>query len=425
MAALMTAPPDIDERLRLLLASDPEALVDPFPLYAELREQHPVHRAGPIVLVSRYEDVRALLRDQARFSKGARREGSLADDVRSRLTGADLDAFEEVTAFEALYVSRVDGAEHERLRRIAHRAFTPRRIAELEAATRRYVELLLDEAAARGDVVDLMPFAYQLPLMIICDLLGVPHADRELINHWSGTLGRNRGGTELEPLRAAHVALREFRAYIDEMLAEHRRRPATDLVAALIDAEDGDVLSTDELAAMFVVLLFAGHETTTNLISIGLRELQRVPVEWRRLCADPGLAAAATEELLRWVTPVQSVNRLALEDVEVGGTTVRAGEAVYLMLAAANRDPRAFQSPERLDVTRPDRGKHVSLGYGIHFCLGASLARLEGAAAFGALARRFPGLELAGDEPGFTGNAQLRRLDALPVCLSPRTTRYN
>jgi cytochrome P450 len=405
----------LEARWERLLASEPEAMAESFELFAELREAAPVHEFGTMVLVTRHADVKPLIRDGVRYSNASRRLGTWAERNRARLPEASRPAFDDVTAFEAMYVSRTDLDVHARLRRIAHRAFTPRRIAELEARTREYVDEMLT-ALAEQESPDLMELAYRLPLMLIADLLGVPQEDREVIHGWSARLGRNRGGTEEAPLLDAHAAMAEFRAYVDAMLVEHRRTPDQgDLVTALVGAEQEEHLSSDELAAMFVVLLFAGHETTTNLIGVGVRALLEQPDQWRALCADPSLAGAATEELLRWVTPVQYGNRLPLVDVEIAGHAVPAGKTVITLLAAANRDPRAFADPDALDIGRANAGQHVALGFGPHFCLGASLARLEGRMVFEALATRFPRLELATDAFEWCGNASLRSLRELPV----------
>ena len=221
----------------------------------------------------------------------------------------------------------------------------------------------------------------------------------------------------------AHHAIEEFRAYVGGVIARHRADPdaGSELVAALLGAEGEEQLSEDELAAMFVVLLFAGHETTTNLISIGLVELLRERDQWELLCRDPSLVPGAVEELLRWVTPVQWEQRLVVEDVELGGALLERGQTVLTMLAGANRDPEVFERADELDITREDARKHLSFGHGPHFCLGASLARLEGEIAFTELTRRFPDIELAVD-PGelvFQGAAMMRQLRALPVRLRP------
>jgi cytochrome P450 len=216
----------------------------------------------------------------------------------------------------------------------------------------------------------------------------------------------------------AHAAMRDFRAYVDAMLDDHRRNPsASDLVGALIDAEQGERLTADELAGMFFVLLFAGHETTTSLIGTGMLELLRHRDQWEKLCADPSLAPATTEELLRWVTPVQWTTRVTNVEVEVAGTCIPPETTVFPMIASANRDPTVFAEPETLDITREDSGQHLALGFGSHFCLGAALARLEGTIAYRTLATRFPNIELASDSFAYGGNAMLRRPATLPVRL--------
>ena len=400
--------------LDALFASEPAALADPFSVYRRVYEAGPVVECGPMVLVTRYADVKPLLRDGVRFSNAFRARGSFYEAVRGRLTEAYRAAFDEVTEFEAMYMSRADGDAHKRIRQIAHRAFTPRRIAELGAATKQYVDAILDPFADE-QVSDLMGLAYWVPLMIIGDLLGVPAADREHVHEWSGKLGRNRGGTEAEPLMEAYHAMVKFRAYVDGVIEEHREATgASDLVSLLMDAE-GDRLTTDELAAMFVVLLFAGHETTTNLIGNGVLSLLRDRDRWEELCADPGLIPGAVEELLRWVSPTQYLGRVTQVDVEIAGTHIPAGRGVRPMLVCANRDETVFPEPDRLDFGRRNTRDHIALGFGPHYCLGSSLARLETEIAVRALTTRFPDAELVDGELEWTGNASLRRLRSLPI----------
>jgi cytochrome P450 len=405
----------LQEQLGALFASRPEELSDPYPVYEALCEAGPVLGWGPVVLVTRYQDVKPMLRDGVHYSNGFRAQGSFYEDTRARLAGEYRDAFDEVTRFEALYMSRADGDIHKRLRLIAHRAFTPRRIAELGVATQRYVDDILDRWPEQ-DAVDLMDLAYWVPLMIIGDLLGVPASARGPIHGWSSKIGRNRGGTEPGPLLEAHHALHAFRGYVDSIIAEHREaQSVSELVTLLMDAEGGDRLGSEELAAMFVVLLFAGHETTTNLIANGMLALMRDRDQWRRLCDDPSLAGRAADELLRHVSPVQFLGRVAREDVQIAGVTVPAGQTIRPMVVCANRDPRMFEDPARVDITRRNARDHVALGFGPHYCLGASLARLEAEITVGTIARRYPEIELSGDALEWTGNASLRRPAAMLV----------
>jgi cytochrome P450 len=405
----------LQEQLGALFASRPDELSDPYPVYEALCEAGPVLEWGPVVLVTRYQDVKPMLRDGVHFSNGFRAQGSFYEDTRARLAGEYREAFDEVTRFEALYMSRADGDIHKRLRLIAHRAFTPRRIAELGVATQRYVDDILDRWPEQ-DVVDLMDLAYRVPLMIIGDLLGVPASEREPIHGWSSKIGRNRGGTEPGPLLEAHHALHSFRGYVDSIIAEHREaQSVSELVTLLMDAEGGDRLGSEELAAMFVVLLFAGHETTTNLIANGMLALMRDRDQWHRLCDDPSLAGRAADELLRHVSPVQFLGRVAREDVQIAGVTVPAGQTIRPMVVCANRDPRMFEDPARVDITRANARDHVALGFGPHYCLGASLARLEAEITVGTIARRYPEIELSEEALEWTGNASLRRPAAMLV----------
>ena len=415
--------PGVEERLAALLASDPALLADPYPLYAELRERAPVCELGTVAVLSRYADVKQALRDAERLSSrtfvGARTEEALA-----RMSEAEREAYGVVAAFDAEIVAHVDGEEHARMRRIVHRAFTPRRIAEMRDSIQRTTDGLLDTLEREGSP-DLMAVAYRLPLLVIAEMLGVPEEDLGLVREWSGPIGRSRGTLEPEPVREACEAIGAFRADVESRVDVARAAAAAggqpDLVATLVDANESERLSTGELTATFVHLLFAGHETTTNLIAIGMLDLLQRPEQWRALCADPdGLAAGAVEELLRFGSPVQTINRVAVEDVEFAGTTVRAGTAVIGLLGSANRDPEAFERADELDLRRGPGVGHLDFGFGPHFCLGAALARLETAVFLTAAATRYPGLRLAADPSTlrWSGSAMLRSPHAVPVALA-------
>jgi cytochrome P450 len=252
-------------------------------------------------------------------------------------------------------------------------------------------------------------------------MLGVPAADRARIHEWSGAIGRSRGVVDPAALIDAARALAEFGDYVGELAAGLRGADArSGIVAALLDAEAEEQMSQDELTSTFVFLLFAGHETTTNLIATGLLDLLRHPEQWRRLRADPdAVGPTAVEELLRFSAPVQIIQRVAARDVEYGGVRIPAGRHVIGLLASANRDPGAFARPDDLDVEREGSRGHLDFGFGPHFCLGASLARLEGQVALTTLARRYPDMELAvaPDELTWGGNAMLRSVATLPVHL--------
>jgi cytochrome P450 len=415
----VTSAPVASDRLTALFASDPAVMADPGAVWREVRESGPVVRNGPSYLLTRHVDVRAALRDPARFSSDSSQRGTQADHMRAILSGETLRAFEEMYEFQSLFLVENDEPRHTRMRRIVHRAFTPRRIGALEAATARYVDENVTELAAQGEVVDLKQLAYRVPLLIIGDLVGVPRQDQEQIKEWSDVWGRHRL-TPDDRLLLAWQAQQDLRAYVEEMIERHRRRPeAGDLISAMVGAEHDEVLSTDELAALFFILIFGGHETTTNLLATGTLELLRRPEQWRAICDDPELIPGATEELIRHVSPVQWITRRATEDTEVAGCSIPAESHVFIGLASANRDPDVFTDPDEVDVRRANAGQHVALGLGAHFCLGASLARLEGSITFRTLTRRFPQLTLASETQEWTGYAQLRTLASLPVRLGP------
>lgn len=416
----MSVAASVDERLDGLLASDPAAMADPFPLWRELRESAPVHRHGAVVLVTSYDEVKLQTRNAVGLSSRYGIDGTLFAANRERLGESQRRAQSEIAEFESLYISRSDGDQHERLRNVAHRAFTPRRIADMEASLERYTEDLLDGIAGQEPVDFRERFAYRLPMLAITDMLGVPADKREAIHGWSGKLARNRGGDDPQAVMAAYEAMGQFRDYVENILVPIREsEPSSDLLSALLEAEHSERLSGNEMTATFVVLLFAGHETTTNLIANGLLMLLRDRTVWQALCEDPSLIPNAVEELLRVVTPVQWLFRVTTRPVTLGDVSLDAGQTVYALLAAANRDPDVFERPDEIDVRRSNARQHLALGFGGHFCLGNALARMEGAAAFDLLTRRFPDIELITEHPLWRGNAQLRSISELPVRLGP------
>jgi cytochrome P450 len=406
----------LDDRLTALFASQPRALADAVSVYRDLSEAGPVREFGPLLLVTPYAECRSIFRDEAQFHNGAYKSGSYAEANRARLTAEQQVAFDELNRFDSMRMTGTTGEYHMRLRTSAHRAFTPARIRELGEAVHRYLDELLSQYS--DDVVDLMELAYQLPLMVIADLLGVPQSDRELIHGWSETVGRNRGGVDPGPLMEAYRAVPQFAAYVSKIIDRNDRQTApTQLVATLMDAKQAERMTAEEVIVTYMMLLFAGHETTTNLIGTGMLELLRRPEQWRRLVDDPSLAESATEELLRFVTPVQFSNRVCASDTQIAGHPVGEGRTVRMMTACANRDPTVFEDPDELDIGRGNARDHLALGFGPHFCLGNALARLEGSVVFQTLAERFPAMTLADDNLQWTGSATLRRLRHLPVIL--------
>jgi cytochrome P450 len=406
------------EGVRELLDGEPEAIQAPERIWDRLLAEAPVYREGDRIVLSRYEDVRAAMQDgDVNYGKNMSQTAYLQRFLKT-LSPSDADDFWEFFNFRSVWMVSTTGEEHARLRRLAHRAFTPRRIAQMDAAIRGFTDELI-EPLLDGDVANFMDVAYRLPLMVIVEMLGCPPEDRELIHTWSRAIGAQQDRADVVTLRAAATAVREFRRYVHDAVAVQRQGDIgeRDLVAALLEAHDGEQLTEEELAGMFVMLLFAGHETTTNLIAIGLVELLRRPEQWQLLCADPTLIPGAVEELLRFVSPVQWTKRRCILEHEVGGVVIEPDTMVVLANAAANRDPAAFAEPGRLDVRRPDSRRHLALGFGAKFCLGASLARMEGAMVFETLVERFPDIRLAGGDLRFVGSSALRTLQELPVVL--------
>jgi len=363
---------------------DPGYYQDPLAYYARLRESRPVAQVilpdgGRAWLVTRYEDVRSALADPR-----------LAKDVRKLFPDS-----EPHPIFGALstHMLNTDPPDHTRLRRLVAKAFTPRRVTALRPRVEAIAASLLDAlpSAAGGEVDLLDTFAFPLPMTVICELLGVPPSDQGDFRSWSGVIVSNEHDRETF-LQAAEAMI----GYFAQLLAAKRRSPGDDLLSALILARDeGDALTEQELYAMVFLLLVAGFETTVNLIASGTLALLTFPSEMARLRADPSLLPSAVEELLRYANPLNhATERFTLEDTEIGGVVIPARDWVVVVTSSANRDPARFGAPDQLELSR-DAGGHVAFGHGIHYCLGAPLARLEGEVAFGALLARFPSLSLA------------------------------
>ena len=387
---------------------------NPYPTYERLRMKDPVHRSrltGGLML-SRYDDVASVLRD-ARFSSDGRKSPTYAKNRAQMIKAGVFEEGED----EGGSMLRMDPPDHTRLRSLVSRAFTPRTVEALRPRIEQIVEEQLDAVAKSGRMDVIRELAYPLPVTVIAELLGIPTEDRERFKHWSDESIRTLGFGSIEDARRSMRAMRELRAYLEPIAQERRREPREDLLSALVAAEEqGDKLTLDEVYSTITLLLVAGNETTTNLIGNGLLALLRHPDQLRLLRDDPSLIGGAIEELLRYDSPVQFTSRLPSEDVEISGHVLKAREEVLLLLGSANRDPAQFTDPDRLDITR-ENGHHLSFSHGIHFCLGAPLARLEGQIALSALVRRFPNMRLATDRPQWGENLLLRGLSSLPVGL--------
>jgi cytochrome P450 len=393
-----------------------EMLADPYPVYHRLRSSAPVLWAGPLNawVLTRYDDMAAVLRDGARFSSDR------AAAAAKRLGRPALDAMLRMRADAML---NTDAPKHTRLRALVSKAFTPKAVEAMRPTVQALVDGYLDAAAASGGPFDLMrALAYPLPVTVIAAMLGVPPEDRDRFKEWSDAiavvLANLSPGLGDEVLDRSAAAYHELTDYFRGAVGRMRGGPggAPGLLAAMAAAEEqGERLNESELYANAVLLLNAGHETTTNLIGNGTLALLRHPDQMRRLRDEPALLENAVEELLRFDSPVQLTGRIAKEDVEIDGHRVAAGQSVVCVLGAANRDPAHFPDPDRLDLGREDV-RHLAFGMGPHYCLGAPLARLEGAVAFSTLLRRFPDLRLAeGPPPEYRDNFNLRGLKELRV----------
>jgi len=385
----------------------------PLGYFSRLREEGPV---TPVVLphgdrvwlVTRYADVRAALADPR-----------LHKDWASKLASPDWVP-DEVTAYLSVHLLNADPPNHTRLRKLVSKAFTARRVAGLrprvEAITTSLLDAIEARLAAGADTVDLIEsFAFPLPVTVICELLGIPSRDQAQFREWSNAIV----ASSAEP-GGFHTAGAAMYHYFTRLVEAKRATPADDMVSALIEAQDADdSLDQRELLAMMFLLLVAGHETTTNLIASGTLALLTNPVELDRLRADRSLLPGAVEELLRFTNPLNhATDRFTLEPVQIGGVTIPAREWVLLVTSSANHDPARFSDPGRLDIGR-DTGGHLAFGHGIHYCLGAPLARLEGEVAFGALLDRFPALSLAADPATllWRKSSLIHGLEQLPVRL--------
>src|SRR5262245_31747833 len=381
----------------------PDTIEDPYPLYRRLRTEAPVHQTplGMWVL-SRYDDVAMFLRDP-RFGRRGFREVIAARFGHSGLSHSML---------------LQDPPDHTRLRTLVSKAFTPRVVEGLRAQIQDMVDGLLDAAIERGAADLIADFAYPLPVSVVSAMLGVPAEDCGRFRQWSYDLARSIDAVivaDPEIIERGSAAGRAFSEYFEELIERRRRAPRADLLSDLIAAEEaGDRLSTEELLATVLLLFLAGHETTVNLIGNGMLALLQRPEELRRLREDPALVGSAVEELLRYDSPVQRVSRLVYEDVTIDGCTIPQGSLVLGLLGAANRDPAHFPEPDRVDLGRRDN-RHLAFGWGIHFCLGAPLARLEGQIAIGTLLRRLPAIRLATERVAWRQTFTLRALQALPV----------
>ena len=389
----------------------PEFIANPYPHYQRLRETAPMHLTPlGFYVASRHADIATVLRDK-RFGK----------DFAGRMSRRHGPEILEEPVYRSMrhWMLQQDPPDHTRLRGLVVRAFTARRVEDMRPRIQEIVDGIIDRVEARGRMDLIADFAFRLPVTVICDMLGIPGEDRELFFTSSRTGGRlldpvPLSRAEIEQHNASNLAAAE---YFHRLFELRRRQPGEDLTTQLVQAEEhASKLSNEELTANVILLFGAGHETTVNLIGNGLLALHRNPDQLKLLREDPSLTAGAVEELLRYNSSVQVTGRTTLEDVdEIGGIALAKGQSVICLLGSANRDPAVYADPDRLDITCADV-RPLSFGGGIHYCLGAQLARIEGEIAIATLLRRLPGLQLDDPEhPDWRQTFVLRGLNALPA----------
>jgi len=392
--------------------NDPTVLADPFPLYRQLRDADPAHWS-PLLkawVLTRYDDVKRVCLD-ARMS---------SDRLRpffATLPSAEAARIGELIRYLTLWMVFRDPPVHTRLRRLASKVFNVRSMHALRPDVEALTAWLLDGVGDREELDFIAEFAGPLPALVIMDMLGVPRGELARLKRLSDEMGLFIGSARDSPEKyaRAEAATREMAGLFRELIAARRAAPQNDLLSQLVALEEeGDRLSEDELVATCILLLFAGHETTTHHLANGLAALLRFPREAERLRADPALAPAAVEELLRYDGPIGAQVRIVQAAQDFHGRVMQPGERVFLLLNAANRDERAYPDPDRLDLARSGV-PHLTFGFGAHICLGFPLARLEGQVALPALLARWRRIEPAGGEPAWIDSMVLRGMQAMPL----------
>jgi cytochrome P450 len=398
---------------------NPATNANPFPEFARLRAKDPVHWSPAMKawIVTRYADVKQVALNNRQISADRLTPFFKANPEYQR------GSIESLVRYLNHWMVFRDPPDHTRLRRLFTKAFTPTAVENLRTNIEEIVGHLIDgmqAKARRGEAVDyIADFAYPLPASVIMDLLGVPRARLERVKVWSDDIALFIGSAQVAGNKylRAETGAKAMADYFRRLVEARTAAPTDDMISQLVLArDDRDALTTDEIIGTAILLLFAGHETTTNLIGNGFLYSMNNRDQWERLVADPSLADSAVEEYLRYDGPSGALARVASADTELGGRTIREGQRLFAFMNSANRDPEAFEDPERFDIGRP-QNPHMTFGHGIHFCLGAPLARLESRIAAVRLAERLPGIRLAGGEPEWHDSLILRGVKSLPVSL--------
>ncbi|MBR0552700.1 cytochrome P450 [Stakelama marina] len=403
-----------DPGLSLFQLLEPAVHADPYPFYKRLREEAPV-MWDPFMhtwVVSRYDDVMVVLKE---FS------ADRTPDPK-KMEALGLPSLGPVADLMARQMLFLDAPAHTRLRKLCMSAFTPRRVDAMEGKIHEIAHSLIDAQMARGEMDLISDFAEPFPAIVTAGLLGVPLDDHRQLKAWSATFAEMLGNFQHNPDRIHGVlqCVADMTGYFRDAVREQERNPRDGLIRSLMDAEvDGQRLSEEEVIANTIVTMVGGQETTTNLIGSGILTLTRQPDKLAQFRDDPDIVQTAIEEMLRFETPSQHTARIARHDLEMGGQTIRKGEAVMAIMAAANRDPQRFPDPDTLDLTRADN-RHLAFGWAAHFCFGAALARMEGRIAYTALLGRLEDLRVTSDNLEWRTNSGLRGLKALPIAFRER-----
>jgi len=388
-------------------------LQNPYSYYRELRENDPVHWSERLSawLLTRYDDVAAAFRDPRLLS------GTRIPTYVAKLPEADRKTAQALVDHIGTWVGFIDPPDHTRLRALVSKVFTPRTVERLRGQIQAITDELLEAVLPTGRMDIVADLAFPLPATVIGELLGLPREDQQRFKQWSNDITQflGAGTPHIDVTRQARDSVNAIKDYLSVIFAERRRSPQDDLISGLLEVvEEGERLSEEELYGMCVFLLVAGHETTMSLIANGVLALLRNQEQARALRDDPTMAMTAVEELLRYDSPIQHQTRVAREDFHLAGKHVKAGQRVLPLLGSANRDPARFENPDRLVLNRkPNR--HVAFGYGLHYCIGAPLARLEGQIAFNTLLRRLPSLSLMEDTITWREDTSMRSPVMLPV----------
>ncbi len=392
-----------------------EFLSDPYPLYDLVRSENPVHwnESDKHWYMTRYDDVMAMLKDSRLSSNRIR---AIASDLPKETQEKVTPLIDAISSF----MLQSDPPSHTRMRGLVNKAFTPRMIEGLLARIQYLVDGMLDDVQSNGGMDVLADLAVPMPGIVISDMLGVPPEDQPQFKKWSAEItGRYvAGGGDVSMSDLYELSQKSFfelSDYFREVIETLRGQPKDNLLSAMIEAEEeGDKLTIDELIANCVLLMFAGNETTTNLVGNGMLALLQSPDQLQMLQGNPEMIGPAVEELLRYDSPVQKTARMATVEIEIGGKVIKAGDLVMLCYGSANRDPEQFENPNRLDITRTDN-RHLAFAQGIHYCLGAALARMEGQIAIQTLLKRMPDIKLASGAIERYPTTHIWGLKALPV----------